>query len=126
MNGVLIKSIDSGKNYETYEAPHVDHHALWINPSDSNIVINGNDGGANITMDGGLTWSSQMNQPTGQFYRVITDNQYPYRIYSSQQDSNGITIASQSMGGGFRAGGPRKSTGFSPSASRSPILGTGK
>jgi len=105
MNGVLIKSIDSGKTFETYEAPHVDHHALWINPSDSNIMINGNDGGANVTMDGGLTWSSQMNQPTGQFYRVITDNEYPYRIYSSQQDSNGITIASQSMGGGFRPGG---------------------
>ena len=105
MNGVLIKSIDSGKTYETYEAPHVDHHALWINPSDSNIMINGNDGGANVTMDGGLTWSSQMNQPTGQFYRVITDNEYPYRIYSAQQDSNGITIASQSMGGGFRSGG---------------------
>lgn len=105
MNGVLIKSIDGGKTYEKYEAPHVDHHALWINPSDSNIMINGNDGGANVTMDGGLTWSSQMNQPTGQFYRVITDNQYPYRIYSSQQDSNGITIASQSMGGGFRPGG---------------------
>ena len=105
MNGVLIKSIDSGKTFETVEAPHVDHHAIWINPSDSNIMINGNDGGANVTMDGGLTWSSQMNQPTGQFYRVITDNQYPYRIYSAQQDSNGITIASQSMGGGFRPGG---------------------
>lgn len=105
MNGVLIKSIDGGKTFQTKEAPHVDHHALWINPSDSNIMINSNDGGANITMDGGLTWSSQMNQPTGQFYRVITDNQYPYRIYSSQQDSNGITIASQSMGGGFEPGG---------------------
>lgn len=105
MNGVLIKSIDGGKNFDTYEAPHVDHHALWINPSDSNILINGNDGGANVSMDGGMTWSTQMNQPTGQFYRVITDNQYPYRIYSSQQDSNGITIASQSMGGGFQPGG---------------------
>lgn len=99
MNGVLIKSIDGGKTFETYEAPHVDHHAIWINPSDSNILINGNDGGANVSMDGGQTWSSQMNQPTGQFYRVITDNEYPYRIYSSQQDSNGITIASQSMSG---------------------------
>jgi photosystem II stability/assembly factor-like uncharacterized protein len=105
MNGVLIKSIDGGKNYETIQAPHVDHHAMWINPSNSNILINGNDGGANVTMDGGQTWSSQMNQPTGQFYRVITDNQYPYRIYSAQQDSNGITIASQSMGGGFQGSG---------------------
>jgi len=105
MNGVLIKSIDGGENWETYQAPHVDHHAIWINPSNSDVMINGNDGGANVTMDGGLTWSTQMNQPTGQFYRVITDNQYPYRIYSAQQDSNGITIASQSMGGGFQPGG---------------------
>ncbi|MFT4769814.1 MAG: photosystem II stability/assembly factor-like uncharacterized protein [Glaciecola sp.] len=104
MNGVLIKSIDGGKSFEKYEAPHVDHHAIWINPANSDILINGNDGGANISMDGGQTWSTQMNQPTGQFYRVITDNKFPYRIYSAQQDSNGITIASQSMsvsGGGI-------------------------
>ena len=105
MNGVLIKSVDGGANFEVIEAPHVDHHAIWINPSDSNILINGNDGGANVSMDGAKTWSSQMNQPTGQFYRVITDNQYPYRIYSAQQDSNGITIASRSMGGGFQGDG---------------------
>jgi hypothetical protein len=101
MNGVLIKSIDGGKTYKTYKAPHVDHHAIWINPSDSNVIINGNDGGANISMNGGVTWSSQMNQPTGQFYRVITDNKFPYRIYSAQQDSNGITIPSRSHGGGI-------------------------
>ena len=105
MNGVLIKSIDGGKNFETVDAPHVDHHAIWINPSDSNLIVEGNDGGANVSLDGARTWSSQMNQPTGQFYRVIADNQYPYRIYSAQQDSNGITIASQSMGGGFMPGG---------------------
>ncbi len=105
MNGVLIKSVDGGQNWDSIQAPHVDHHAIWINPSDSDILINGNDGGANVSLDGAKTWSSQMNQPTGQFYRVITDNQYPYRIYSAQQDSNGITIASQSMGGGFQPGG---------------------
>ncbi|MEM6702480.1 MAG: glycosyl hydrolase [Acidobacteriota bacterium] len=105
MNGVLIKSIDGGKNWKTIDAPHVDHHAIWINPSNSDVLINGNDGGANVSMDGAQTWSTQMNQPTGQFYRVITDNEYPYRIYSAQQDSNGITIASQSMGGGFQGSG---------------------
>lgn len=106
MNGVLIKSIDGGKTFEQYKAPHGDHHAIWINPSDSDILINGNDGGANVSMDGGQTWSTQMNQPTGQFYRVIADNNFPYRVYSAQQDSNGITIASQSMsarGGGIGA-----------------------
>lgn len=105
MNGVLIKSIDGGATYTTIDAPHVDHHAIWINPSDSNIMINGNDGGANVSLDGAKTWSSQMNQPTGQFYRVITDNEYPYRVYSAQQDSNGITIASQSFGGGIFGSG---------------------
>ncbi len=105
MNGVLIKSIDGGKTWTPYQAPHVDHHAIWINPDNSDIMINGNDGGANVTLNGGKTWSTQMNQPTGQFYRVIADNQYPYRVYSAQQDSNGITIASQSHEGGFGAGG---------------------
>ena len=105
MNGVLIKSIDGGKTYTPVRAPHVDHHAIWINPDDSNIMINGNDGGANVSLNGGKSWSSQMNQPTGQFYRVITDNQYPYRIYSAQQDSNGITIASQSYGSGIGGSG---------------------
>ncbi|MEE4278397.1 MAG: hypothetical protein V2I82_08040 [Halieaceae bacterium] len=105
MNGVLIKSIDGGSNWDTVSAPHVDHHAIWINPSNSEYLINGNDGGANVSLDGGRTWSTQMNQPTGQFYRVITDNSYPYRVYSSQQDSNGITIASQSHGSGFQGGG---------------------
>jgi len=103
MNGQLLKSIDGGKTYSEIPAPHGDHHAIWINPndSDSNIVINGNDGGANVSMNGGKTWSTQMNQPTGQFYRIITDNQFPYRIYSSQQDSNAITIASESLGQGI-------------------------
>lgn len=105
MNGVLIKSIDGGKNWTPVRAPHVDHHALWINPDDTNVMINGNDGGANVTLNGGKTWSSQGNQPTGQFYRVITDNTYPYRIYAAQQDSNGITITSQSIGGGYGPGG---------------------
>lgn len=105
MNGVLIKSIDGGRNWQTIKAPHVDHHAIWINPSNSDYLINGNDGGANVSLDGGETWSTQLNQPTGQFYRVITDNRYPYNIYSAQQDSNGIVIASRSMGSGINGDG---------------------
>ena len=107
MNGVLIKSIDSGKTWEINRTPlHPDHHALWINPSDSNIMINSNDGGASVTLNGGLTWSSLTNQPTGQFYRVITDNGYPYSVYSAQQDNGAIGILSRSLTrGGFAGGG---------------------
>lgn len=101
MNGVLIKSIDGGKTWNVFNAPHGDHHAIWINPDDSNVMIESNDGGANVTFNGGETWSTQMNQPTGQFYRVIADNKFPYRIYSTQQDSNGIVIDSQTDGGGI-------------------------
>lgn len=106
MNGVLIKSIDGGKTYATYQAPHPDHHAIWINPSNSDVMINGNDGGANVTLNGGKTWSSLTNQPTGQFYRVITDNSYPYLVYTAQQDNGSIAILSQSLTrGGFAGGG---------------------
>jgi photosystem II stability/assembly factor-like uncharacterized protein len=101
MNGVLIKSIDGGKEWTSVRAPHVDHHAIWINPNNSNVMINGNDGGANVTTNGGKTWTTQGNQPTGQFYRVITDNKFPYRVYATQQDSNGIVIDSQTDGGGI-------------------------
>jgi photosystem II stability/assembly factor-like uncharacterized protein len=106
MNGVLIKSIDGGETFDTYEAPHGDHHAIWINPSDSDIMINANDGGANVSLNGGLTWSSLTNQPTGQMYRVITDNAYPYIVYSAQQDNSSFAISSQSLTrGGFAGGG---------------------
>ncbi|MBT6330522.1 MAG: glycosyl hydrolase, partial [Kordiimonadaceae bacterium] len=101
LNGGLMKSIDGGATYDTIRAPHVDHHALWFNPNDSSNFINGNDGGANITFNGGDTWSSIMNQPTAQIYRVITDNLFPYNIYGSQQDSNAITIKSETLSGGI-------------------------
>lgn len=101
MNGGLNKSIDGGKTYTSIRAPHVDHHAMWFNPEDSSNFINGNDGGANVTFNGGKTWSSIMNQPTGQFYRVITDNMFPYNIYGSQQDANALTIKSETLSGGI-------------------------
>ena len=79
----------------------MDHHALWINPENSDIMINGNDGGASVTWNGGQTWSSVMNQPTAQMDRVTTDNQYPYRVYSGQQDASGIVIDSRTLGNGI-------------------------
>jgi photosystem II stability/assembly factor-like uncharacterized protein len=101
MNVPLLKSVDGGKTWEKISAPHGDHHDLWINPSDSRNMINGNDGGATVTFDGGKTWSSIMNQPTAQFYRVTTDNQVPFRIYGGQQDNTTVSIASRSLYSGI-------------------------
>ena len=97
----LYKSIDGGKEWELIKTPHGDHHDHWINPDDSRNMISGNDGGATITFDGGKTWSSIMNQPTAQFYRVTTDNQVPFRIYGGQQDNTTVAIASESLYGGI-------------------------
>ncbi len=101
MNTRLMKSVDGGKNWEQMKGPHGDHHDMWINPYNSRNFINGNDGGATVTFDGGKTWSSIMNQPTAQFYRVATDNLKPFRIYGGQQDNTTVGIASQSSFGGI-------------------------
>src|SRR5690606_1157459 len=71
---------------------HSDHHDLWISPEDNQRMIVGNDGGAQITFDGGENWTTYYNQPTAQFYRVVTDNHFPYRIYGAQQDNSTIRI----------------------------------
>jgi photosystem II stability/assembly factor-like uncharacterized protein len=101
LNTGLYKSIDGGKAWELVETPHGDHHDHWINPENSLNMISGNDGGATITFDGGKTWSSIMNQPTAQFYRVTTDNQVPFRIYGGQQDNTTVAITSESLYGGI-------------------------
>jgi photosystem II stability/assembly factor-like uncharacterized protein len=101
MNSGAMKSIDGGKTYTRIPDSHVDHHALWINPDDTDIMINGNDGGASVTFNGGQTWSTVLNQPTAQMYRAMTDDLYPYKVYSGQQDASGIVIASQTLGDGI-------------------------
>jgi photosystem II stability/assembly factor-like uncharacterized protein len=90
MNAPLLKSIDGGRTFTSIAVPHGDNHALWINPTNPQNLINGNDGGANISFNGGRTWSTQQNQPTAQFYRVNTDNRFPYRVYSGQQDNSSV------------------------------------
>lgn len=92
------KSTDGGKTYETHNAPHGDHHDLWIAPENPNRMIIGDDGGAQVTYDGGETWSTYHNQPTSQFYRVTTDNSFPYRIYVAQQDNSTIRIPHRTEG----------------------------
>ena len=97
LNVAYHTSIDGGKNFLSRNAPHGDHHDLWINPENPDIMIMGDDGGAHITFDGGTNWSSSdNNQPTAQFYRISTDNSFPFRIYGAQQDNSSIRIKHRS------------------------------
>ena len=90
------KSTDGGKNWNRMQSPHGDNHDMWINPNDPNLFIQSNDGGANVTHNGGKTWSTQFNQPTAELYQVEVDDQVPYWLYGGQQD-NYTTIAVPSM-----------------------------
>ena len=92
------KSTDGGKTYSTFNAPHGDHHDLWIAPENPKRMVMGDDGGAQTTYDGGETWSTYHNQPTAQFYRVTTDDSFPYRIYAAQQDNSTIRISHRNEG----------------------------
>jgi len=99
MNLSTWRSIDGGHTFTRLRLPHGDTHDLWIDPKDSKRLISGNDGGATVSLDGGESWSSIMNQPTAQFYHVTTDDQFPYRIYGAQQDNTTVSIASRSDDG---------------------------
>ena len=92
------KSVDGGKTFKGFEAPHGDHHDLWVAPENPDRMIIGDDGGAQVTYDGGETWSTYHNQPTSQFYRVVTDNHFPYRIYVAQQDNSTLRLAHRTTG----------------------------
>jgi len=98
LNVQYHKSKDGGKTFEANNAPHGDHHDLWIAPEDNQRMIMGDDGGAQITFDGGENWSTYYNQPTAQFYRVTTDNHFPYRIYGAQQDNSTVRILHRTDG----------------------------
>ena len=91
----FFKSVDGGKTFTTLRTPHGDNHDIWINPKNSEIMIQSNDGGANVSTDGGRTWSTQMNQPTAEIYGIWVDNQFPYKIYGAQQDNTTLIISSQ-------------------------------
>ncbi|WP_394991598.1 glycosyl hydrolase [Emticicia sp.] len=91
-------SKDGGKTFELKNAPHGDHHDLWIDPDNNQRMIIGDDGGAQVSNDGGNNWTTYHNQPTAQFYRVSTDNFFPYRIYGAQQDNSSVRISHRSTG----------------------------
>jgi len=101
LNTGMYRSIDGGRTFTAIRTPHGDNHDLWIAPDNPQRMIESNDGGANVTFDGGRTWSTINNQPTAQFYRVALDNDFPYNIYGAQQDNSTVRTASRTGGGGI-------------------------
>jgi photosystem II stability/assembly factor-like uncharacterized protein len=101
LNAPFLKSTDGGRSFDRIRPRHGDNHDLWIHPENNQWMISANDGGAHASYDGGRTWSTLDNQPTAQFYRVITDNLFPYHLYGGQQDNTTVRIASRSMGPGI-------------------------
>ena len=99
LNVRFWRSQDGGKTYESISVPHGDNHDLWIDPADPQRMIQANDGGANVSFDGGATWSTQSNQPTSQMYRVSVDDDFPYRLLGGQQDNSAVRIRSRSFSG---------------------------
>jgi photosystem II stability/assembly factor-like uncharacterized protein len=97
----FYKSIDGGSTFKPVHTPHADHHDLWIDPKDRLRMIDGDDGGGDVSFDGGVSWSSENNQPTAQFYTVSTDNAFPYHVYGAQQDNSTVGIASRTSGPGI-------------------------
>jgi photosystem II stability/assembly factor-like uncharacterized protein len=89
------KSIDGGKTFTDIDTPHGDNHGVWINPDNTQILLQVSDGGANVSLNGGKSWSSILNQPTGEYYMVAVDEQYPYRLYVPQQDNSTLIVTSQ-------------------------------
>jgi photosystem II stability/assembly factor-like uncharacterized protein len=98
LNVRFWKSKDGGKTFESISTPHGDHHDLWIDPDQPEHFVVGDDGGAQVTFDGGENFTTYHNQPTAQFYRVTTDDSFPWRIYGAQQDNSTVRIRHRSDG----------------------------
>jgi photosystem II stability/assembly factor-like uncharacterized protein len=101
LNTGFYKSTDGGRTFQGMQTPHGDNHDLWINPNNPRAMINSNDGGANVSLTGGTSWSTQSNQPTAEIYRVTTDTRWPYRVYGAQQDNSTASVSAAQGGGGF-------------------------
>ena len=92
LNVQIFRSVDGGKTFDVINVPHGDTHDLWINPTNRNLMVLGDDGGGVVSLNRGKTWSSMNLQPTAEFYDVVVDNGFPYRVYSSQQDNTSISL----------------------------------
>ncbi|SDA48812.1 Uncharacterized protein SAMN03080617_00678 [Algoriphagus alkaliphilus] len=132
LSAPFLVSIDGGKTFENIDGAHGDYHDLWINPKNANNMILADDGGGSISFNGGKTWSTQSNMPTAQFYRINTDNQFPYRIYGGQQDNTSVVISSIGLGRGgisqehwnYSAGGESAFLAFDPDDPRYVLGGS--
>jgi photosystem II stability/assembly factor-like uncharacterized protein len=120
----FFKSTDAGRTFSTIRTPHGDNHDIWVNPNNGQIMVQANDGGANVSTDGGRTWSTQSNQPTGEFYGVTVDREFPYNIYGAQQDNSTVILSGVRDGMDTDImGGPGCETGpILPHPSRSDIV----
>ena len=98
LNVAYHRSKDGGRTFTSYNAPHGDHHDLWIAPEDNQRMVIADDGGAQVSFDAGENWTTYFNQPTAQYYRVTTDNTFPYRIYVAQQDNSTLRIPHRTDG----------------------------
>ena len=92
LNTGFYRSVDGGKTFENINVPHGDMHDVWINPDDPRIMIVADDGGAQVSLNNGKTFSTYHNQPTAELYGIVVDNQFPYRLYGAQQDNTGISV----------------------------------
>lgn len=97
----LHRSNDGGRSFHTIPTPHGDNHDIWIDPNDNWRMIQGNDGGANVSLNGGSTWSTIYNQPTAQFYHIAADTRLPYYVYGTQQDNTSIAVPSRTRHNGI-------------------------
>lgn len=104
LNTGMYRSTDAGATFSSINAPHGDRHGLWIDPMDTDRMIESDDGGATVTHDGGKSWTTEDNQPTAQFYHVATDDQFLYRLYGAQQDNSTVDVASRSDHGAITDG----------------------
>ena len=132
LSAPALRSTDGGKTWEKLSGTHGDYHDLWINPNNSKNMVIANDGGAAVSVNYGKTWSTQSNMPTAQFYRINTDNQFPYRIYGGQQDNTSVSIAHRELGTGgittaswtYSAGGESAFLAFDPDDPRYVLGGS--
>ena len=99
LSGRNWKSTDGGRTFTRFTTPHDDDHDMWIDPKNPRRIIHANDEGASISFNDGASWTRLENQPTGQFYHVTTDTNFPYRVYGTQQDGSSISIPSRSATG---------------------------
>ncbi len=117
----LYRSADGGHTWRVQQNPHGDNHELWINPNATDIMIQANDGGATVTLNGGKTWSSLYNQPTAEIYQVAADNRFPYRLYGAQQDNTTLIVPSLPLSSGS-ADSPVPEWRVGPGCETGPIL----